>query len=718
VNGIQAAVLSATIGLLWSAAGGRVAAVEPAREDAEGRAATQTEVFRRDVAPFLAKHCIKCHGAVRQEAGLSLADASAGRDPEGWKRAAERLLLGEMPPEGEPRPSVAALAGMDRWLRTELAEAGLSLADVEARLQLPGQGNRVNHEALFSGEVRGPAASPARIWRCSPQIYAALVPRITGKKPGNYGNGLQVAQPFSTSSAEGFKDFDALFAVDEPTVVQLLRNAEQMVELQPALAKLIPAGDSARSPTEADMRAAVSRQFATVVFREPSETELARFVELMRKNVEASGPAIGMKSALAAVFLLPEALYRSERGAGEPDEHGRRMLAPRELAYSIAFALTDERPDKELLQAAESGGLASRDDVRRQVERLLDEKSIAKPRIMRFFEEYFEFATAVDVFKDFDPPVLKKAWQPEVLVEDTRRLVQYVLDRDRDVLRELLTTNQSFVNYGIDAQGKPAPAFKHPKNNPKLKAQHPEILHFYGLPEDWKWTARQPIEMPAGERVGILTQPSWLAAFATNNENHAIRRGKWIRERLLGDVVPDLPITVDAKLPDAPDKTLRERMEVTHQEYCWNCHSRMNPLGLPLESYDYLGRFRREELGRPVDTSGRIDQAGDTSGNGAASEGASGSAVSGRKASLEGPVADVAELMRKLADSPRVRQVFVRHAFRYWMGRNERLSDSPTLIAADRAYVDGGGSMRALMVSLLTSDSFLYRFDSATDRRP
>ena len=56
-----------------------------------------------------------------------------------------------------------------------------------------------------------------------------------------------------------------------------------------------------------------------------------------------------------------------------------------------------------------------------------------------------------------------------------------------------------------------------------------------------------------------------------------------------------------------------------------------------------------------------------------------------------------------------MRQVFIRHAFRYWMGRNETLDDSPTLIAADKAYVESGGSMKALVASLLSSDSFLYR---------
>ena len=43
------------------------------------------------------------------------------------------------------------------------------------------------------------------------------------------------------------------------------------------------------------------------------------------------------------------------------------------------------------------------------------------------------------------------------------------------------------------------------------------------------------------------------------------------------------------------------------------------------------------------------------------------------------------------------------------MGRNEFLSDSKTLIDAEQAYVESAGSFDALIVSLLTSDSFVYR---------
>jgi hypothetical protein len=76
---------------------------------------------------------------------------------------------------------------------------------------------------------------------------------------------------------------------------------------------------------------------------------------------------------------------------------------------------------------------------------------------------------------------------------------------------------------------------------------------------------------------------------------------------------------------------------------------------------------------------------------------------------VDGKVRDALELTGRLAKSRRVRQSIIRHAFRYFMGRNEVLSDSKTLIDAEKAYLDNAGSFDAVIISLLTSDSFLYR---------
>ncbi|MDB4323668.1 DUF1588 domain-containing protein, partial [Akkermansiaceae bacterium] len=126
------------------------------------------------------------------------------------------------------------------------------------------------------------------------------------------------------------------------------------------------------------------------------------------------------------------------------------------------------------------------------------------------------------------------------------------------------------------------------------------------------------------------------------------------------------PITVDAQLPDEPGTTLRSRMRVTREEYCWSCHQKMDPLGLPFEMYNHVGLYRENEHGKPVDTSGEIIDSGDPA--------------------LDGPVTDALDLITKLSQSERVEQVFVRHAFRYWMGRNETLHDAPVLQAAHQAY--------------------------------
>ena len=130
-------------------------------------------------------------------------------------------------------------------------------------------------------------------------------------------------------------------------------------------------------------------------------------------------------------------------------------------------------------------------------------------------------------------------------------------------------------------------------------------------------------------------------------------------------------------------------MHVTEADECYKCHSKMNPLGLPFERFDHFGRFRFDELKKPVVTTGAVLNSGVTE--------------------LDGEVETPFELIQKLANSQHVEQVFVRHVFRFFMGRNETLGDARTLQDAHKAYVVSNGSMRALVVSLLSSDSFIYR---------
>ena len=205
-----------------------------------------------------------------------------------------------------------------------------------------------------------------------------------------------------------------------------------------------------------------------------------------------------------------------------------------------------------------------------------------------------------------------------------------------------------------------------------------------------------------------------MTAHSLNEDNDPIHRGIWVYKRLLAGVLGDIPPDVDAVVPMDPHKTLRERMEPLRAERCWKCHRKINPLGEPFEVFDDWGRYRVQSYfdenkeiylrrdgqfdrklkegmltTRAIDASGEIRFSGDPE--------------------VDGEVKDAIEMMHRLGNSNRARQSFIRHLFRYFMGRNEMLSDSRTLLEAEQAYLNSGGSFKSLVVSLLSSDSFLYR---------
>lgn len=533
--------------------------------------------------------------------------------------------------------------------------------------------------------------------------------------------------------------------------------------------------------TEKRLEEVVEFLFEAVTFRPPTPEETEAYVEIVRNAIEKVGKEEGVFMGLSSLFLDRDALFRPELArSGSPDTHGRVQLQDWELALAVNHSLRYIKPDGALRTAVAEGRMRTREDVKREVERMLADDSIRKPRLLRFFRDYFDYDLGGYICKDSralaETGVSNRGTEHYRVMFDatasTDRVIELILQEDKEVLRSLLTTDRVVVT-GKDAiylgkrrseaerkaaVEKDRKAFeesrkkaetvvktlereistlqenseKNPKDkglertlgqkrkelasakkqaDPKRKPRNRpnagvETAKLSG-PKIFARVSRRSFgagsmtpertlaTLPASQRRGILTHSGWLVSHSDAMDNHAILRGRWIRERLLGGGIPDVPITVDAQLPDEPQSTLRERMRVTRQEYCWTCHRKMDPLGLPFEMYNHAGLYRTRELGKPVDTSGEIIDSGDPS--------------------LDGKVADALELIDRLAESERVEQVFVRHAFRFWMGRNETLNDAPVLQAAHHAYRGGGGSMKALLVSLLTSDAFLYRTVGALD---
>ena len=720
---------------------------------------------------FIDRFCIDCHANADSESGVNLAELQNGfgikEDWEQWQEVLKQVVLGEMPPTGETQPLEKEKNDFVDQVRVALVDAGHDL-DLFEKLSSPEFGNLVNHQKLFSGEVTERPYSPARLWRTSPNVFDTV--------KNQYGvDAKPFRQPFIVDDKSGIKDYASLLFADSAVVDVLLMNAgncaDQLMQRQPALRKLV---SEEKDPEDAILSEVFSEHFRRIVYRDPTADELARYVDLYHQSVSDGADVSESRSeavrlTLMAIMLHHESVYRVEIGLGETDRYGRRQLSSVETAFAIAYALTDQRPDAELMEAAKAGDLATPKQVGDQVQRLLSSSGIEKPRILRFFQEFFGYAHAHKVFKDEKRSGGFSYYgenYPDMYERDADFFVLNILEDDIEVFHRLLKSDeyyllnrQTFRNTVYDFYLKNREMFEAEefteekqeellnrldldhwgqlnkkyylhnfnrgfngtvravkqivKEVPQWKNTTDEqtLLHgmqplyrkypmVYDLEDDEQdFLLPQPYKRP--NRSGMLTHPAWLIAHSLNDSTDPIRRGKWIQERLLAGLVPDVPITVDASIPEDHAKTLRERLAGTEQQECWRCHRKMNPLGYPFEIFDDFGRFRQTEIldklpkvdgqfpHKRINANGRLEGTGDST--------------------LDGEVEDALDLIDRLSRSTRVRQSIIRHVFRFFMGRNEMLSDSITLIEAERAYLESNGSFNALLTSLLTSDSFLYR---------
>lgn len=641
------------------------------------------EIFENTVRPFLNDYCISCHGPDKAKAKIRLDTITPAmteeKDSSLWARILEALAFGEMPSaEAKKFPTRQEARVIETWISTRLANQGIK---VEEKQSEQGFGNLVNHDLLFGEEARNNQIDvAARLWRISPNaLIKQMVARLKvtdgawltsgevfGRRMQNYQFD-NASNPFQLDKPHGsFRDFKGKYLFNSLMAEQVTELAiraadEAMNIIRPDLLKRKGRGES----NATIYRDHLFTHYQKIIRRQPSDNEMKSLLEAAQKVDAELGDNQGMRMALGAIILQPESMFRYELGQHENQLKNVYMLTRRDLAHALYFAMTDLPPDQKTLNRILKDKRPVKKLFEEEARQMFATNKLAAKRSLQFFQEYFDYEKAADIFKDDK----KRVHWPPAYISDLNLLISKVLQQDTKVLHTLLTTRE----YCLTAVEK---SFS--------RASHLA----YNLPADTKRNGGS-IMMPKDQRMGVLTHPAWLVAHSGNFDNDPISRGLWIRKHLLGGLVPDVPINVDAKLPDEPTWTLRQRMHVTREEQCYKCHSKMNPLGLPFEQFNDFGRFRRTELGQPVLTTGAITRSGDPA--------------------LDGKVNNPFEMIERLSRSKRVEQVFVRHVFRFYMGRNETLGDASSLQDAYRAYVDSNGSFKALVISLLSSDSFIYR---------
>jgi hypothetical protein len=225
------------------------------------------------------------------------------------------------------------------------------------------------------------------------------------------------------------------------------------------------------------------------------------------------------------------------------------------------------------------------DVLQRQVRRMLaDPRSAALVTNFAgqwlFLRELRNRSPDLLVFPDFDDN-LRQAFQRE-----TELLFASVVREDRRVF-DLLTADYTYVNEQL--------------------ARHYGIPHVYG--SDFR-----RVHVADEARRGLLGHGSILTVTSPPNRTAPVIRGAWILENLIGSPPPLPPPDVPA-LPEIQNgqgarqqpSTVRERM-IQHRKnpVCQSCHQIMDPIGLALETFDAVGRWRTTDSGFPIDAAGQL----------------------------------------------------------------------------------------------------------------
>lgn len=321
-------------------------------------------------------------------------------------------------------------------------------------------------------------------------------------------------------------------------------------------------------------------RLATLAFRRPMSTaddEIETLLDFYRSGRASGGFEAGVQHALARLLMSPQFIFQFEQepAATAPGEPFR--LSDLEIATRLSFFLWSSLPDAELIEAAADGSLSEPAGLEAQTLRMLADDR-AHAIVENFVGQWLnlrELREALPQDAEFDANVRL------ALEAETSLVVSSIIEENRSLL-DLLDTDFTFLNERL--------------------ARH------YGIEGVRGSHMRKVALAPGSPRRGILGHGSWLTATSVADRTSPVIRGEWYITHILGAPVPEPPPGVEADLSDEaeiarPDDTLRERLE-RHRANptCASCHQIMDPIGLALENFDLVGRWRDTDNGRPIET--------------------------------------------------------------------------------------------------------------------
>lgn len=331
--------------------------------------------------------------------------------------------------------------------------------------------------------------------------------------------------------------------------------------------------------TVADAAKDVMRRIASRAFRRPaSDEELNRLASIVEKTVESGDSyEVGLQTALTAILVSPNFLFKVEEPALRIGNE-YPLLSDFELATRLSYFLWSSTPDRELLTLASKKQLREPGVLAAQLDRMIRDER-ARDFVRNFAGQWLtlrkleSFTPNEGQFPDWNEQIR------DFSRTETYHLFLYVLQENMSVLR-LLDADFSFMNE--------------------------KLARFYGIP-GVQGDKFQLVSLKGHKRLGILTHASVLAVTSNPTRTSPVKRGKWILDNVLGTPPPPAPAGVPELDKAELVGTLRQQIEQHRANpACASCHKQMDPLGLALENYDAVGRWRTSDRGNPIDASGEL----------------------------------------------------------------------------------------------------------------
>ncbi|HUQ91428.1 MAG TPA: DUF1592 domain-containing protein [Bryobacteraceae bacterium] len=324
----------------------------------------------------------------------------------------------------------------------------------------------------------------------------------------------------------------------------------------------------------------IIRTFAARAYRRPiTATEESALTAVFAKSFAAGGNfQESVKDALQVVLTSPQFLFLIENSRTP----GPEPLDHYELASKLSYFLWNGPPDAATLQLAAGGTLRKQLDA--EVGRMIED-----PRFFRFIREFTPQWLSLDKFHVLEP--------------DRKRFPKLTRDTRAQLAQEPVYFLQHLIRHNLPVRN---------LIDSDFVMANEVVAGYYDLPDKIESGFRF-VPIPHGQTGlgGVLTQAAILAGLSDGRESNPVKRGAWLARKIIAEPPDPPPPNVPALKEDTAQLTLRQRLERhRNQPGCMQCHSKIDPWGVPFEEFDAGGRFKPP----PVDARSQLPDKTEVSG--------------------------------------------------------------------------------------------------------